>query len=351
VKGIHHIRAAAAEAKARGTQRVDDVMRSAKAARPDTYDRSEEIVRKSVAASMGLVRGGQDKVEDGYRRVEGTAPGAAAGSAVRRLGARARQIPLLTLPADALQERNGVRMLAENAAANPDCPMAHLWLGEALSALAKDQLVFNAARTVLNPLSALSREAMRAVGRMGAGQDPAQQVLRRAYVLAVARLRKDKRDAVALHAIARIELANRRPDQAVLPARLAATASEGAARGAAFATLSRAYLSLGDDDRARRSAMAAIDAGCTIGWDTVAELLYRPGEGPHANQDGSRQRQYVDIKSRVTDEDRRLYCGVHRDAAEITRSVLKSQSAKAKDGAAQLRKGISQIGSRRRNKP
>jgi hypothetical protein len=266
VKGIHHIRAAAAEAKARGTQRVDDVMRSAKAVRPDTYDRSEEIVRKSVAASIGLVRGGQDKVEDGYRRVEGTATGAAAGSAVRRLGARARQIPLLTLPADALQEKNGVRMLAENAAANPDCPMAHLWLGEALSALAKDQLVFNAARTVLNPLSALSREAMRAVGRMGAGQDPAQQVLRRAHVLAVARLRNDKRDAVALHTIARIELARRRPDQAVLPARMAATASEGTARGAAFATLSRAYLGLGEDERARaalwrRSTRGAPSAG------------------------------------------------------------------------------------------
>jgi hypothetical protein len=47
-------------------------------------------------------------------------------------------------------------------------------------------------------------------------------------------------------------------------------------------------------------------------------------------------------------EDRRLYCGVYRDAAEITRSVLKSQSVKAKDGAAQFRKGIRQIGSRRR---
>jgi hypothetical protein len=51
----------------------------------------------------------------------------------------------------------------------------------------------------------------------------------------------------------------------------------------------------------------------------------------------------------VTEEDRRLYCGVYRDAAEITRSVLKSQSAKAKEGAAQFRKGISQIGSRRRS--
>jgi hypothetical protein len=32
----------------------------------------------------------------------------------------------------------------------------------------------------------------------------------------------------------------------------------------------------------------------------------------------------------VTDDDRRLYCGIYRDAAEITRSVLKSQSAKAR---------------------
>jgi hypothetical protein len=171
-------------------------------------------------------------------------------------------------------------------------------------------------------------------------------MLNRAHGLAVARLRKNNRDTDALHVIARVELAMSRPQESVVAAKLAATSTAGPARGAAFATLSRAYLALGEDGPAHRSARLSIKAGCSIGWDTLAELLYRPTDDPGGDGDAGRYRQYVEAKSRVTAEDRQAYHGLHRGSADIARTVLQRQSAKLKHQAAQIKSRTDSIKSR-----
>jgi hypothetical protein len=317
------------------------VRRVATEASPEAYINSETVVKGSIAASSGVKRALTDKIDEFYRVAGETGAGAAAGNVIRRVGSVAGQLPVLSLSADALRERHGVLVLTERAEADPTNPMAHLFLAEAMAAMAREQAVVDAARTVANPSSAVAREAMRAVAQVGIDKrDPVAEMLSRTHRLAVGRLRKNKHDSEALHVIARIHLAQRHPDLAVVPSKLAATAGSGVTRGAALATLSRAFLALRQDDMARKAATAAIKFGCGIGWETIAALLHRPAENGGQLEDG-RYRQYVDALSRVTDEDRQLYCGFHRGAGEIARAVLDSQADKARSGVAQIRSGIS----------
>ena len=346
MKGFHHLRAAAAEAVARGRQGADAVLRAAKEASPEAYARSENAVKGSIGASEGLKRAVAGKIDKGYQAAGETAAGAAAGNVVRRVGTIAGQLPVLSLSTDALREKHGVRVLTERAMADPTNPMAHLWLAEAMAAMAREQAYLNVVRTVANPSSGAVRQAMRAVAQVGVDKrDPVTVMFSRAHRLAVGRLRTNKRDSDALHVIARIHLAQRHPDEAVVPSKLAATAGSGVTRGAAFATLSRTFLALRQDDMARKAAAAAIDSGCSIGWETMAALLYRPAENGEQLDDG-RYRQYVDALSRVTNEDRHMYYGLYRNTGEIARAVLNSQSVKARDGVAQIRSGISRFTSR-----
>jgi hypothetical protein len=341
VKGLHHLRAAAAEAVARGKQGADAVLRAAKEASPEAFARSEDAVKGSIEASEGLKRKVLGKVDEGYRAAGETAAGVAAGNVARRVGTIAGQLPVLSLSADALREKHGVQALTERAMADPTNPMAHLWLAEAMAAQAKEQAYVNVVRTVANPSSLVVRQALGAVAQVGVDKrDPVTIMFGRAHALAVRRLRTNKRDSDALHVIARVHLAQRRPVQAVIPSKMAATAAAGVTRAAAFATLSRAFLALRQDDMARKAAKAAINSGCGIGWETIAALLHRPAEDG-GQLDDSRYRQYVNALSRVTDEDRQRYYGFHRGAGEIARAVFDSQAEKARSGVAQIRSGIS----------
>jgi hypothetical protein len=134
---------------------------------------------------------------------------------------------------------------------------------------------------------------------------------------------------VALHAIARVRLATGRAAEAVTPAKLAvAAAADAGERARALVTLSRVYFELGADESAENVARKAVDGGCSLGWALLADLLYRARPGDQAGS--ARHRTYVELRARVREEDRRDYHGIHRDAADVGRSVLEAQWARAR---------------------
>src|ERR1700752_3927659 len=129
MKGFDHLRAAAAEARARGRQGADAIRKSAQQANPEAYEHSENAIRESLAASQGLQQSMQSKYDAGIEAAGKSAVGAAAGRIARRVGAIAGQLPVLSVTSDALREKHGIRVLADNAAADPANPMALVWLG------------------------------------------------------------------------------------------------------------------------------------------------------------------------------------------------------------------------------
>lgn len=238
----------------------------------------------------------------------------AGGERVRAFGRLAGRLPVLSAPLDLLSERHSIDALVAAVQADPRDIAAHLWLGEALQAMQADTPRFDQvrARVALNdPVLFVFSRAMRAGSAPGAAPtDPAAQVLDGCRHLAATRLRSDPRDATALHAFARVELATGHPDRAVQPAKLAVAASTGDDRARALVTLARAYLAVDRDASAANVARKAVAAGCSLGWEILAELLYR-GAGPADSAGTARHRRYVELRGRISDDDRRAYHGAY----------------------------------------
>lgn len=326
---MDRVRAAAREAAARGRAAADAAV--ARASEIDGSLAAQGPAREAATRLAALGEHQRMRHAELLARAGASATGAALGERVRAFGRVAGRLPLLSVPTDLFAERNAVEALGAAVQADPHDVLAHLWLGEALLAMQADARRFAQFRAVIDPASFVVREAVRTAAALGATpSDPAAQVLARCRYLAATALRRDPRTGVALYALARVELATGRPDLAVQPAKLAVAASAGADRGRALVVLARAYLALGRDASAANVAQQAVTAGCSLGWEVLAELLYRadtPGE-----DDGTpRHRRYVELRSRVTEDDRRAYHGAQRSSAQIGRSVLDAQRRRARE--------------------
>jgi len=335
MRGMDRLRAAAKEATERGRVGLDATLAGVRAV--DRDGRAEALARAAAARHAAAAGAGQARRVRVLEWVGGTTAGAAIGHGVRTVGRHSQRIPLLSVPADLCAERNGIATLVAGVRADPRNPLAHLWLGEALLTMQRDVRLLDLARTALNPQGALLREALKAAAALGQpSPDPALQVLGGAEQLAARRLQTNPRDAVALHVIARVRLATGRPEDALHPAKLAVAAG-GAEQAQALVTLARVYLTLGRGASAANVARTAVDAGCSLGWQMLAELLYRAGA---ADDDTGlpRHREYVTLLSRVEDADRRAYHGVHRNAAEAARAVLDTHVGRARAFGSGLRR-------------
>jgi len=268
-------------------------------------------------------------------RAAGTAAGGAVGQGARAFGRWAQRMPLLTAPTDLIRERHNVEVLFDALRADPNDVLAHLYLGEALAAMEADLGRLDLVRMSVNPTSIMFREALRTASTIGSPRpqaDPAEQVLKRCEALAALRLRADCRDAVALHALARVRIVTGNGAEAIQPAKLALAASAGPARGPVLVTLARAYVAARQPDAAERVARKSVEAGCSLGWEVLAELFYRGGSGAAAERaDGPRHREHAAMLARVTDADRLAYHGFRRrNVVETTRAALDAQWARMK---------------------
>jgi hypothetical protein len=329
-KALDQLRAAAAEVRARAAEAAE-------------RERERKAAERNVDPADGAAERNVDPASGTAAR---NGVGVAAGGAVRRASAVAGKVPMMASYSDSLQVRCGVLVLADRAAKDHGNPMVHLWLAEALAAMAKQRKAMDAMRSVGNP----SLLAVRAVARIGVvKRDPVAEALGRAHGLAVARLRADKRNSEALQVVARVYLARSQPDKAVAPARLAATAGSGFARGAAFAALASAYLKLGQDDLARKAATAAIKSDCSVGWLTVAALVRPPADEDSVPSSMSRDivatfRKSAEAQSRVTDDDRERYHGFAPPSEiDVLRGTFALQRTKLTDGVSQLRRGFGRL--------
>jgi hypothetical protein len=257
--------------------------------------------------------------------------GAAVVEGARALGRRAQDLPLISLTADLLQEKNGIAVLTQRIAADPADPMALVCLGDALQVLQRDSRICVAIRAALSPTSLLTREAVRTVTAAEcSGAGPVELVMRAATGTALRRLRAQPDDPVALHAMARVYLAASMPDAAVVAGKLAvaaATSLDPRRSSSVLVTLARAYLAADHLVSADRAARMAIEAGSSLGWQVLADLVHR---NPADETASERLAHYMAFRKRVEPNDLAAYHGFHLEASELLLSVHKLQMMKAR---------------------
>ena len=231
-----------------------------------------------------------------------------------------------------VEQRRGVAHLNSRVRDHPEDPVLTVQLAEALRLMHRDMGLFLAARTVWNPYAPLVAEATRMSAGLASGEllSPADAALRRAFSLAVLRLRDDHEDADALQTTARVYLATGRPRDGVPPAKLAIMCAPPASKATALYTLGRLYRHTGHHTAARDAAVLAVDSGCSLGWHLLADLVFTSREHDGT---GARVAAYRELIGRVDPEDIAAYRGfVRPNTGDLYRAVMRDQKDKATGG-------------------
>lgn len=297
--------------------------------RSETSDRTRKVAERTRA---------------GLERANDTAAARKVGDASRRVGREVRNLPVLSLANDAIAKRHGVHLLARSFTHDPTDPERNLWLAEALDRAARDRRLYANAKALVDPSSIVTRAGFQVTAGLGTERQLSteEQLLTRANALAAARVQADPRDADALHVLARVQLARGDAEKCVRFAKLAAQADPSRS-GRALVTLARGYEAQGRYAVASHAAGLALQQGCTLAYEVLADLEpRREDEDGSGRLKSSRDRiaRAVRLRDRVEDEDRRSYWGVSVSGGTLARDVASAQWDKTKSTTQRLRRTV-----------
>ncbi|MFJ8712805.1 hypothetical protein ACIRD9_06295 [Streptomyces violaceus] len=302
----------------------------AETANPEYVQRMKDARAKAAQRARELGRTASRKRSELTLRFAATSMGTATGRGMAKLGSTMSTLPVLSLPSDVFNERNGINCLSERLQDSPDDPFVNLVLAESIARMQREMLTLAAVRTAvtMSPVALLMRESMKTASALNrANELPlVDKLLKRAYGMAMTQLRSHPGEPASLHIISRVYLAKRNPQGCLKPALLGVCRDTPDESGPIFYTMSRAYQALGDKENARSSARAAIDSDFSLGWLTLSDLIY---EDPELATVTARHKAYVEALSNVTQEDLASYAGIDPQAKEIAKSVYALQKTKA----------------------
>jgi tetratricopeptide (TPR) repeat protein len=196
----------------------------------------------------------------------------------------AKALPVLGAADDAIMLRNRVPEIVDAIRGEPQNPIFHWWLADALDrAEAERAEARHATRYWGGLYGVVSRAATRTIigALAGPGESegsPAYVQSKRAFAVAMTGLRRDPTDPRHADALGRLYTRLGHPQDAMECARTATLADPTYANG--FVTLAQAYLCAGRTDDARRAAAAAIEGGQSVGFQVFAQLGGSPPSSP-----------------------------------------------------------------------
>jgi hypothetical protein len=255
---------------------------------------------------------------------------AAVGRATRTGRKHLSALPGITVIADVIAARHCVDLLAASAREHPTDAQRQLWLAEALLRMDRDMVAWTRVRSIADPSSILVRAAVRQMallGEPGGAPDPSTRLLKRAFALAAARVRRAPRDTVALHVLARVYLARRMPAETLRLLKAARPGASATERADLLVTAARAFRALRRPDGALRAAEAAVAAGSTLGYEIQASLRLAD-RAELAREPSARVAEWRELRGRVLLEHRARYLGGARAPADVARAVRSAQWGK-----------------------
>ncbi|MEU2542009.1 hypothetical protein [Streptomyces iakyrus] len=316
----------------------------AETANPEYVQRMKDARAKAAQHARELGRTASRKRSELTLRFAATSMGTATGRGMAKLGSTMSTLPVLSLPSDVFNERNGINCLSERLRESPDDPFVNLVLAESIARMQREVLTLTAVRTAvtMSPVALLMRESMKTANALNrANELPlVDKLLKRAYGMAMAQLRSHPGEPASLHIISRVYLAKRNPQGCLKPALLGVCQDTPGESGPIFYTMSRAYQTLGDKENARSSARAALDSDFSLGWLTLSDLIY---EDPELATVTARHKAYLEALSNVTQEDLASYAGIDPQAKEIAKSVYALQKTKALTAYANVNQSVKRV--------
>lgn len=80
------------------------------------------------------------------------------------------------------------------------------------------------------------------------------------------------------------------------------------------------------------AAQVAVEHGCSLGWNVVAELALREDEDPGSSLSDARRRidRYIECHGRIEPDHERTYYGIRTSGRDVYRAVQGHQVAKTR---------------------
>jgi hypothetical protein len=261
-------------------------------------------------------------MKEQLQRFGSTAAGAKVGAGTRRGIEALVQLPVVSVPIDALKARYGVDLLFERLREEPAEPLRAVQLVEAMDRMQADLRVYRTARSVVDPVYILRRAAMVTAAQLGddAHDSTRLALLKRAFVQSRRRLADVSADPHALHALARVYAAQGDTTHASAAAALSYRAKPS--DPLPLVTLARCHLIDEDDCAAQAIARRAVAEGADYGNELLANVVLR-----HSHLSVSELvHEFESLRSKVTPEGRIAYAGCIAGGSVVWRALKSGQA-------------------------
>lgn len=206
-----------------------------------------------------------------YAKPTPTSVSVQVGDATRKVLGFYQQIPILSAPGDLIRAKNGVQLIVAFIQADPSSPAGYIWLADAVTRARADGLKLAVVRAVLDPIGIVEYAAIRVGSQLGLEESIPQSVRRKAFALAVARLRSDPSESSSLYYASRVYLSQGHPHQALRFALMAARTSGSEPLPHVVSGL--AFAQLGRYAEAETVGLMLLNRGSSLGLLPIAECI------------------------------------------------------------------------------
>lgn len=302
-------------------------------------------LKSALAAATELKDQALAKTDEQLAAFAQTDAGQKTVAFVERAQHEVSRLPVITAVADATRSMHGLAPLTQRVVDAPEDPWTHLWLAEALARMKRTQRVTTGARAAIEPSSLVTRTAVAGVSKVGsAGVSVEERLLRRSYVLA-SRSLGTALSADKLHVLGRVYLAVGEVGHAATALKPALMIG-GKDEPMVNVTAARLHFAERRYDDARREAQTALDHGCTLGNEVLADLMSAQATG------GVRARAEAvqaaaELRGSVNRQDLIAYYGTFMTTGEALSAAVTSQKSKATETARRVRAATSDMAQQR----
>ncbi len=323
---LNKARAAASEAKRIASEAVASAKEAAEEewGGADWYDGAKEKARSASEAASGAAKGAATFAGEVIGEVGATDLGQRVGVRARSATAALAKLPVFTLSTDVMKAKHGVDGLYTHLKEDTEDPLRYVWLAEAMGRVKRDSAAYSKVRSVADPSFFLVGQAVKVANSLGAeAKDPTEtRLLKRAFSLSASRIKSDRRDAPALHVLARVYRAQGDADEAIKFSRLAYAADES--DPLPLVTLAQLVLSTGRTDPARSIADRAVTEGAGFANTILADLALLDETVTPAE----RIERYSAACDAIADADREAYLGPCVEGVGVLEGVGRAQLGK-----------------------
>lgn len=260
------------------------------------------------------------------------------GSRTRSFAAILSELPIISLPADYIKSKNGIKQLYELIKEEPRNAERYIWLAEAMKRVERDIKIYSNFRTIIDPQSLVFKEAIKTAISLGNEKSKSDNVvLKNAYHLAVNEVKKNPKSSKNLHVLSRVYLLMGDLRESIKFSKLAIMADPE--YKLPYITIARAYFEGGHYNNCNKAIQKAIANNLNYAYEIKSNLILIDDD----REFSKKVETYSNLRDEIRSEDRVEYLGWEVEELSFVQIVGREQIQKMNGVIQKAKKYINQL--------